>query len=98
MECVGKKYLIQGQMPKEEIKNGIVLPVFGTNRDFDSFIGTLIGWGTGFTEQEKKDLIPVGTKVIMDYSKNIQKIKLIMSEKTYYIYNPDDILATIEEE
>ena len=44
-------------MPKEEVKNGIVLPVFGTNRDFDSFIGTLIGWGTGFTEQEKKDLI-----------------------------------------
>lgn len=97
MECVGKKYLIQGELPKEEIKKGIILPVYGTNRDYGSFIGTIVGWGTGFTENEKKDLIPVGTKVIMDYSKNVEKIRLIMSEKNYYIYNPDDILAIIEE-
>lgn len=97
MECVGKKYLIQGQLPKEEVKNGIILPVYGTNRDYGSFIGTLVGYGTGFTEQEKKDLIPIGSKVIMDYSKNVEKIRLIMSEKNYYIYNPDDILAIIEE-
>lgn len=97
MECVGKKYLIQGQLPKEEVKKGIILPVFGTNRDFGSYIGTIVGWGTGFTQEEKKDLIPIGTKVIMDYSKNAEKIRLIMSEKNYYIYNPDDILAIIEE-
>lgn len=97
MECVGKKYLIQGQLPKEEVKKGIILPVYGTNRDFTSFIGTIIGYGTAFTKKEKKDLIPIGTKVIMDYSKNIQRTKLYMNEKTYYIYNPDDILAIIEE-
>jgi hypothetical protein len=34
----------------------------------------------------------------MDYSKNINKIKLFLSEKVYYIYEPDDILAIIEEE
>lgn len=97
MECVGKKYLIQGELPKEEVVNGIIVPVYGTNRDYGSFIGTIVGYGTGFTEQEKKDLIPLGSKVIMDYSKNVEKIKLIMSEKNYYIYNPDDILAIIEE-
>lgn len=98
MECIGKKYLIQGQLPKEEIKKGIYIPVFGTNRDFGSYIGTIISYGTGFTEQEKKDLIPIGTKVLLDYSKKLQRIKLIMSEKNYYIYDPDDILAIIEEE
>lgn len=98
MECIGKKYLIQGQLPKEEVKGGVILPVFGTNRDFGSYIGTIIGWGTAWTEEQKKDLIPIGSKVIMNYSKSVQKIRLIMGEKNYYIYNPDDILAIIEEQ
>lgn len=98
MECIGKRYLIQAQLPKEEVtKEGFIIPVFGTNRDFGSYIGTLIGWGTGFTQEEKKDLIPIGTKVIMDYSKDVSKIRVIMNEKSYYIYNPEDILATIED-
>lgn len=98
MECVGKKYLVEGQLPKEEIKNGIILPVYGTNRDFGSYIGTILGWGTAWTEEEKKDLVPVGSKIIMDYSQKNQRTKLIMNEKNYYIIDPENILAVIEEE
>lgn len=98
MECIGKRYLIQAQLPKEEVtEEGFIIPVYGTNRDFGSYIGTLIGWGTGFTQEEKKDLIPIGTKVIMDYSKDVSKVRVIMNEKSYYIYDPENILATIED-
>lgn len=97
MECIGKKYLVQGQLPKPETKNGIYIPVFGTNKEFGSYIGTIIGHGTGFSKKEKKDLIPIGTKIIMDYSNKNQRTKLIMDEKNYYIIDPDNILATIED-
>lgn len=98
MECVGKKYLVQGQLPKEEVVKGIILPVYGTNRDFGSYIGTIIGWGTGWTQEEKKDLFPVGKKVVLNYKEKTNKIKLLMGEKNYYICEPDDFLAIIEEE
>ena len=98
MECIGKKYLVEGELPKEEIKNGIILPVYGTNRDFGSYIGTVVGWGTAWTEQEKKDLVPVGSKIILNYTEKTNKVKLIMGEKNYYIIDQDDILAIIEEE
>lgn len=97
MECIGKKYLVQGEVPKAETKKGIYIPVFGTNREFGSFIGTIIGHGTGYTKKEKKDLIPVGTKIIMDYNEKSQRTKLIMGEKNYYIIDPENILATIED-
>lgn len=97
MECVGKKYLVEGELPKAETKNGIYIPVFGTNKDFGSYIGTVIGWGTAWTKEEKKDLIPIGTKIIMDYTDKNDKTKLIMGEKNYYIINPEHILAIIED-
>jgi hypothetical protein len=36
-------------MPKAETKNGIYIPVFGSNRDYGSYIGKIIGYGTGWT-------------------------------------------------
>ena len=98
MDCVGKRYLVQGQLPKEEVtKEGFIIPVYGTNRDFGSYIGTIIGWGTAWTQEEKKDLIPVGSKIILNYTEKTNKVKLIMGEKNYYICDPDDLLAVIEE-
>ena len=96
MECIGKKYLIQGQLPKAETKKGIYIPVFGTNREYGSYMGTVIGWGTGWTKKEQKDLIPIGSKIILNLEKT-DKVKLIMNEKNYYICDTDDILAIIEE-
>lgn len=99
MECIGKRYLVQGQLPKEEVtKSGVIIPVYGTNRDFGSYICTIIGWGTAWTDEEKKDLIPVGTKVILNYMEKTNKIKLIMGEKNYYICQPDDFLGILTEE
>lgn len=55
--------------------------------------------GTGFTEDEKKDLIPIGTTVLMDYRKDVakDKIRLEFGESHYYIFNPEHILGIIED-
>ena len=60
-------------------------------------MGKIVNYGSGFSEEEKKDLIPIGTKVLMDYNKNVKRTKLIIENKIYYIYNPENILGIIEE-
>lgn len=99
MKTLGKTYLIEAELPKDEITEcGIILPVTGSSRDYEAYMGKLIDYGTGFTQEQKKDLIPIGSKVIMDYGKKAKRTKLLMNQKTYYIYNPEDILAIINEE
>lgn len=63
-----------------------------------SYIGTIIGWGTGWTEKEKKDLLPIGTKVILNYMEKNNKIKVLMGEKSYYICQIEDFLGILTEE
>lgn len=98
MTSVGKTYLIEAEKPKEEIiDGGIILPQTGLTRQIIYYIGKIVNYGSGFSEEEKKDLIPIGTKVLMDYNKNVKRTKLIIEDKIYYIYNPENILGIIEE-
>lgn len=97
MKSIGKTYLIEVEKPKEEIINGIIIPQTATNRNSIFYIGKIIEYGIGFSEEEKKELIPIGTTVIMDYTKNAKHIKVILEDKLYYIYKPENILGIIKD-
>lgn len=97
MKSIGKTYLIEVEKPKEEIINGIIIPQTTTNRNSIFYIGKIIEYGIGFSEEEKKELIPIGTTVIMDYTKNAKHIKVILADKLYYIYKPENILGIIKD-
>lgn len=97
MKSIGKTYLIEVEKPKEEIINGIIIPQTATNRNSIFYIGKIIEYGIGFSEEEKKELIPIGTTVIMDYTKNAKHIKVILADKLYYIYKPENILGIIKD-
>lgn len=100
MKSIGKTYLIEVIPQKEEIINGIYIPQTASSRQSVFYIGKIIDYGLGFTEEEKQELLPIGTKVIMDYRKSVSanKIRLNFGPNTYYIYEPENILAIIEEE
>lgn len=97
MKSIGKTYLIEVEKPKEEIINGIIIPQTATNRNSIFYIGKIIEYGIGFSEEEKKELIPIGTTVIMDYTKNAKHIKVILADKLYYIYKSENILGIIKD-
>lgn len=100
MKSIGKTYLIQIEPKKEETINGIYIPQTASSRETVYYIGRIIDYGTGFTEEEKTELLPIGTKVILDYRKEVSenKIRLNFEDNIYYIYEPEHILAIIEEE
>lgn len=99
MKPIGKTYLIDAELPKDEIKEGgIIIPITENKRNYEPFIGYIKQYGIGFTEKQKKELIPIGTKVILNYNKGVKKTKLFMDEKIYFIYNPEDILAIITQD
>lgn len=100
MKSIGKTYLIKIEPQKEESVGGIILPETAATTDIIYYIGRIYDYGIGFTEDEKKDLIPIGTKVIMDWHKEVaeKKIRLIFGEEQFYVYDPQHILAIIDEE
>ena len=100
MKSIGKTYLIKIEPQKEEVVNGIFIPQTASSRDTVYYIGRIIDYGSGFTEEEKTELLPIGTKVILDYRKSVSenKIRLNFGEEIFYVYEPENILAIIEEE
>jgi hypothetical protein len=53
-----------------------------------------------FNEDEKAELLPIGTKVLLDYRKEVSqnKIRLHLDNEIFYVYEPENILAILEEE
>lgn len=100
MKSIGKTYLIKIEDTVEEMAGNILLPETARKTDVIPYIGRIHDYGLGFTEEEKKDLIPIGTKVIMDYRRDHAegKIRLIFGEEQFYVQLPENILAIIEEE
>lgn len=99
MKSLGKTYLIKIEPQKEETIGGIFIPQTVSSRDTVYYIGRIADYGVGFTDEEKVELLPIGTKVILDYRKSVSenKIRLQMGKDLYYVYQPENILAIIEE-
>jgi hypothetical protein len=103
MRSVGKTYLIKIEPQHDEYIGNILLPETAAARNTIFYIGRIHNYGIGFTDEEIKDLIPIGTKVIMNWKKpensdSLGKIRLIFGEEMFYIYEPEQILAIIEED
>lgn len=96
MQAIGKKYLIKAERKKQdEDKIGdIYIPqTAGAFQQLD-YIGKIIGYGTGFTEEEQKELIPLDTKIMMDWTDK-NSVCMHMDQEIYYIINPETIMAII---
>lgn len=100
MKSVGKTYLIKIEPQKTDYVGGIYLPQLASANQTIFYIGRIHDYGLGFSEDEIKELLPIGTKVILNWKTNdpIGKIRLNFGEDIFYIYKPEHILATISEE
>ena len=100
MKPIGKTYLVKIRPQKFETVGGIFIPQTARQDQMIHYIGKIFAYGIGFTKEEKKDLIPLGSTVILDYRKIVaeDKIRLVFGDTTYYVYNPEHILAIIEDE
>lgn len=100
MKPIGKTYLIKCETRSDvELINGIYIP---TNYDVDGisdvfYEGIVISHGTRYTEEEIKDLVPIGTKVVFEW-KEKRGTKLIFGKNVYYIKYEDQVLGIIEDE
>jgi co-chaperonin GroES (HSP10) len=100
MKPVGKTYLIKAEIPQEEKVGDIFIPQTAASYESVYFIGTVVDYGTGFTSDEKSELLPIGTRVLLDYRKEVSqnKIRLHLDQEIFYVYEPEHILAILEEE
>lgn len=100
MKPIGKTYLIKCEKRSSiELINGLYIP---TNFDIDGisdvfYEGVVIEHGTGYTEDEIKKLVPIGTKVIFEWAEK-RGTKLIFGKNVYYIKYEDQVLGIIEDE
>lgn len=100
MKSLGKTYLIKVEPQQPEYVGKIYLPQMVSAKETIFYIGRIHDYGLGFTEEEINDLLPIGTKVILNWKAKdpIGKIRLEFGEDIFYIYKPEHILATIEED
>jgi co-chaperonin GroES (HSP10) len=99
MKSLGKTYLVKIEDTQTEMEGGIYIPQTASRMNTIPYIGRIHDYGLGFSEEEKKDLIPIGTKVIMNYLKNAEgKIRLIFGKDQFYVQPVENILAIIEED
>ena len=85
MKSIGKTYLIKIEEQKEEQIGGIYIP---QTASYESvyFTGIIADYGIGFTEEEKVELLPIGTKVLLDYRKEVSQ-NHIPFLKNYFLKN-----------
>lgn len=100
MKPVGKTYLIKIEKPKEEVCDGIIIPQTASDSQVIHYIGHIVDYGTGFTKKEISELVPIGSKVILDWKTKdpIGKVQIKFGPDIFYIYDPKYVIAVIEEE
>lgn len=99
MEAIGNRYLVQVKAPQKQEKIGdIILPQTVNEQSLVYYIGTVIGHGTSLDRTKIDDIVQINSKIIFDYKNKSDKIKLILSDKIYYLINPSDVLAIIEQD
>ena len=93
MKPIGKTYLIEVQKKNdiEQLDSGIYVP-----SDI-YYEGKVIGYGTSWTDEEIKDLVPIGKTVIFDY-KNKKGTKIQLVNRIMYIHEKEQVLAIKEED
>lgn len=97
MKPVGKTYLIEVVKHNEieKLDCGLYIPNDTSVHDI-FYEGTIVEYGCGWTDDELKDLIPIGTKIIMDYSSK-KGTKLQLTERILIIHESDQIIAIKED-
>ena len=96
-----KTYLIKLEELEHYENDGGVYIINPSLAEQESWKGTVEAYGAGWTEEEKKDLVPIGAKIVMSYGKNTSDrggIKLTIHKKNYVIRDGKEILGVIEDE
>lgn len=98
MKPIGKTYLIEVNKNDgiEQLDCGLYIPNNSSVHDI-FYEGKIIGYGTSWTEEELKDLIPIGTNIIMDYTSK-KGTKLQLNEKILLIHESEQIIAIKEDQ
>lgn len=97
MRPIGKTYLIK--CPDEDpisLEDRIYV-INNVDKQKDGhWKGVVAAYGNGFTDEEKKNLLPIGTPVVMNYTVKAE-MKLIIKNIVYYVRKEEDIVGVIEE-
>ena len=81
-------------MQQINITDGIYIPDNSSIHDV-YYEGTVVEYGTGWTKNEMKDLIPIGESIYFEYKQKCGT-KIVIGENVYYIHEPENILAIKE--
>ena len=98
MKPIGKTYLIEVERKTgvEQLENGLYIPTESSIKDI-YYEGKIIAYGTSWTDEEIKDLVPIGTTVIFDY-KNKKGTKIQLVNRIMYIHEKEQVIAIKEED
>lgn len=96
-----KTYLIKlDKLEHFENDSGII--VINENKEnLLSWKGTVVEYGAAWTEEEKKDLVPIGTRIAMTYGKDTGDkggVKLVIRDDVYMIRDANEIIGVLEDE
>ena len=98
MKPTGKTYLLKCEIDKEDAinENGIFV-LNNINRYEDGFWkAVVIGYGTKVDLSKDKDILPIGTKVVID-CRDKTGMKLVIRESVLYVKPIENILGVIED-
>ena len=96
-----KTYLVKLDKLEHFEDDGGVIVINESVENMISWKGTIAEHGAAWTEEERKDLLPIGTRIVMTYGKNSVDrggIKLDINDEVYMIRDADEIIGVLEDE
>jgi hypothetical protein len=98
MKPIGKTYLIKCDFDSGIRKQDGIYVIDNVNVNDDVFWkGYITAYGNGFTDEETKDLLPIGTKVVMEYGKKA-KMKIVIGKSVFYVRDVDEVIGVVEDD
>ena len=96
MKPIGKTYLIRCESERIT-KEGDIYVVNNVDTLTDIFWkGVVAGYGT-LVDEKKDDVVPIGTKVVVDVTKKGRE-KIIIKNVKYVVRDIEDVIGVIEDE
>ena len=98
----GKTYLVKlDKLEAYDNEGSIYLP--NPTAEFqEGWKGTVVEYGAAWTDEEKKDLVPIGSRGVMTYGKENTHDKggkkLVIKQQVYLVRGAEDIVGIIEDE